>query len=505
MLQIADRIRETSTTTGTGPLTLAGAAAGYAAFSSACVVGDTCYYGLQAVDGSGNPTGAWEVGIGTYSAANTLTRTTILASSNAGAAVNLAAGTIQVWVDYPARAVRTSVGTPKGGALNNFKPSNTLNLQAIMARGASPLSKSRGRIVMIGDSYLAGYAAANADSMNNGRKNSATTQLATMLANRGFRAAANWTAGDAFVNGSTGGATAPLTAYDPRVTFTSATLLNGFNSLGGLMINIATGGTMTFTPVDPVTGAAVVFDTVELIVASSVANGGTFTVKGFTGATLKTTSATQTNNDINGPKKITVTVDPTCNKLTITSVTNACFVQAVGVRMSTALGIELINASASGQTVETLATPTTTNVDDPNTWNNLKASGVLMDTATPNCTVINGWFNDEFGAVGLAGTQANLDTLIKFYKTKGDVVFLGYAPLVVAAMSMPQATFVQWQSAMFQTCLANDIPYIDPPAAFPVADTMNTFGYYGDAGLHLGSDGQAVVARLMLQAFDSVM
>src|ERR1700750_1363032 len=202
MLQIADRIRETTTTTGTGALTLAGAAAGYAAFSSACAVGDTCYYGLQAVDGSGNPTGAWEVGIGTYSATNQLTRTTILASSNAGAAVNLAAGTTQVWLDYPARAVRTSVGTPKGAALNNFKESNTLNLQAIMARAASPLSKSRGRIVMVGDSYLAGYASGNVDSMVNGRKNNATTQLATMLANRGFRSPANGTVGDALGSGS---------------------------------------------------------------------------------------------------------------------------------------------------------------------------------------------------------------------------------------------------------------------------------------------------------------
>jgi hypothetical protein len=503
-LQIADRVRETTTTTGTGALTLAGAATGFAAFSSVCAVGDTCYYALQAVDGSGNPTGAWEVGIGTYSATNTLTRTTVLASSNAGAAVSLAAGTKQIWLDYPTRALKTSVPTPKGSALNNFKPSNTLTLQAIMARGASPISKARGRIVMVGDSYLAGYAAGNGDNMINGRKNNATTQVATMLANRGFRSNANWTVGDAWVSGSGGGATAPLVTYDPRLAFNNASMLGGFNSLGGNMINIATGGTMTFTPVDPVTGAAVTFDTVELIVASSVANGGTFSVKGFNGATLVTTSATQTNNDINGPKKITITVGATCNKVVVTAITNACFVQAIGVRMSTALGVEFINASASGQTVETLATPTTTNIDDPNTWNNLKSSGVLLDTNALNCTVLNGWFNDEGGST-IAATQANLNTLIQFYKTKGDVLYIGYAPLVVAAMGMSQATYVQWQSAMFATCLANDIPYIDPPAAFPVADTMNTFGYYGDSGLHLGSDGQAVIARLMLQAFDSVM
>lgn len=99
--QIADRIKETTTTTGTGAMTLAGAMTGFRAFAAVCAVGDKCYYALQAVDGSGNPTGAWETGVGTYSATNTLTRTTILASSAAGAAISLT-GTTQVWGDVPA-------------------------------------------------------------------------------------------------------------------------------------------------------------------------------------------------------------------------------------------------------------------------------------------------------------------------------------------------------------------------------------------------------------------
>lgn len=104
-LQIQDRVKETSVTTGTGALTLAGAMTGFRAFSSVCTVADTCYYGLQQVDANGVPTGAWEVGLGTYSAASVLTRTTILASSNAGAAVSLAAGTTQVWIDLPAAQI----------------------------------------------------------------------------------------------------------------------------------------------------------------------------------------------------------------------------------------------------------------------------------------------------------------------------------------------------------------------------------------------------------------
>lgn len=99
---IKDRVKETTTTTGTGALTLAGAMTGFRAFSAVCSTNDTLCYALQAVDGNGAPTGDWEVGVGTYSGANTLTRGTVFASSNAGAAVNLASGTKQVWIDLPA-------------------------------------------------------------------------------------------------------------------------------------------------------------------------------------------------------------------------------------------------------------------------------------------------------------------------------------------------------------------------------------------------------------------
>ncbi|WP_176096393.1 hypothetical protein [Burkholderia cepacia] len=101
--QLQDRVQETTTTTGTGALTLAGAMTGFRSFSSVCANADTFYYGLQAVTGAGTPSGNWEIGIGTYNASgNTLSRTTVLASSNGGSVVNLAAGTTQVWIDLPA-------------------------------------------------------------------------------------------------------------------------------------------------------------------------------------------------------------------------------------------------------------------------------------------------------------------------------------------------------------------------------------------------------------------
>lgn len=77
----ADRIAESTTTTGTGAITLGGALTGFKPFSSICSVGDTVFYSIWSVDGSGNPSGPWETGLGTYSATSTLTRTTPISGS----------------------------------------------------------------------------------------------------------------------------------------------------------------------------------------------------------------------------------------------------------------------------------------------------------------------------------------------------------------------------------------------------------------------------------------
>lgn len=90
-----DRVQETTTTSGTGTYTLAGAVTGFQSFAA---VGDTntCYYAVtDGVD--------WEVGLGTYaSSGTTLARTAILASSNGGSAVSWSGATKNIWVDSPA-------------------------------------------------------------------------------------------------------------------------------------------------------------------------------------------------------------------------------------------------------------------------------------------------------------------------------------------------------------------------------------------------------------------
>ena len=121
-LNIGDRIQETSTSIGTGTITLAGAVTGYQSFAG---IGDanTTYYTIADQAGAN-----WEVGIGTYYLANTaLARTTILSSSNANAAVVFTSGTKSVFVTYPAEKaiyLNASNATTISGQLNLTNASN---------------------------------------------------------------------------------------------------------------------------------------------------------------------------------------------------------------------------------------------------------------------------------------------------------------------------------------------------------------------------------------------
>lgn len=101
---IADRVRETTTTTGTGNLTLDGAVSKFRTFASVLSSSDTTYYSIVEQTGT-----AWEVGIGTFTSPATLARTTILSSSSGGSAVNFGAGTKDVFITLPAPRTVTSV------------------------------------------------------------------------------------------------------------------------------------------------------------------------------------------------------------------------------------------------------------------------------------------------------------------------------------------------------------------------------------------------------------
>jgi len=96
-LVVKDRVKDTTTTTGTGTITLANSPPnGYQAFSS-LGDGSTTYYAIEDADKTD-----WEVGIGTYTlSGHTLARTTVLASTNSNNAISLSSGEHTVFCDYP--------------------------------------------------------------------------------------------------------------------------------------------------------------------------------------------------------------------------------------------------------------------------------------------------------------------------------------------------------------------------------------------------------------------
>lgn len=150
-LVFKDRVKVTSTTAGTGTFTLGSAVTGFQSFS---VIGNgnTTYYTIT--DESGN----WEVGIGTYtSSGTTLSRDTILESSNSGSVVDFPSGTKTVFVTYPAEKsvgldasdeLTTVVSIAKGGtgqtsaanAINALLPTQTGNDGKFLKTNGSAVS-----------------------------------------------------------------------------------------------------------------------------------------------------------------------------------------------------------------------------------------------------------------------------------------------------------------------------------------------------------------------------
>jgi hypothetical protein len=149
-LVLADRVKETTSTTGTGTITLLGASTGFQSFA-AVGNGNVTYYTI-----AGQGTNEWEVGIGTYtSSGTTLSRTTVLASSNSGSLVNFSAGTKDVFVTYPAgkavygdatdTAYEAQLAASNGLLMNNMTIATTYSIPSgYSANSTGPVTINSG-------------------------------------------------------------------------------------------------------------------------------------------------------------------------------------------------------------------------------------------------------------------------------------------------------------------------------------------------------------------------
>lgn len=135
-LQLKDRVLETASAPGTGTVTLLGASLGYQSFNTALTSGSTTYYTIADLGGSN-----WEVGVGTFTSPNQLARNTILASSNAGSAVNFNTGTQNVFITYPAeKSVNLDASgnctLPARLTINNVTLASSANTSNLVVGGA---------------------------------------------------------------------------------------------------------------------------------------------------------------------------------------------------------------------------------------------------------------------------------------------------------------------------------------------------------------------------------
>jgi len=122
---IADRVRETTTTTGTGTITLGGAVTNFETFTANLSNSDTTYYAI--VD---NTNGAFEVGLGTFTASGTTLARSVIASSNSNNLVDFGAGTKDVFITVPASKIVVEDGS------NNVAIGGTVTATAFSGSGA---------------------------------------------------------------------------------------------------------------------------------------------------------------------------------------------------------------------------------------------------------------------------------------------------------------------------------------------------------------------------------
>lgn len=355
-LVLADRVKETSTTAGTGTLTLSGASAGFQSFA-AVGNGNTTYYAI-----SDAATGQWEVGIGTYtSSGTTLSRDTVLSSSASGALVTFGAGSKDVFVTYPSE---------KGvwlDAAGKFVQTTFTNLSAT------------------------GTATISTASLTSGTIATAPTGIAD-IANKAYVDLMSSTAISVH---------APVKYESPNTTGNlTATYVNG-------------GTTPTWTDIttntDVVTGSAHGLSVNDVIVFGSTTNGITAGTPYFVFSTPTATSISLSLN-YNGAQ-ITTLVNGT--GLTITSLanpgigatlTNAGTKAALvvdGVTVSTTDRVLIYNQTNAFEngvyTVTTVGTP------DPGGTNWVLTRATDSDTYAPNSTVSLGQGDYFFVQAGNTG------------------------------------------------------------------------------------------------------
>jgi len=291
-LVVNDRVKETSTTTGTGTFDLAGAVSGFESFVTGIGNSNTTYYAIV------NENGEFEVGLGTVTdaATDTLSRDTIISSSNSDSAVNFGAGTKNVFCTLPAsKAVildsSGNIVANNGSNLTNLNATNLASGTVDNARLPSPISdkviNASRPLTIKGDG-----ASADGQLILNCSQNSHGVKITSPA----HSANATWewilpvndgTAGQVLT--TDGNAQAQLSWTTPEVgditSVVAGSGLTGGGTTGDVTLNVGAGALID------VTADAIDVDLSELTTSTSDADGDFFAVVDAANAQKKLTKA----------------------------------------------------------------------------------------------------------------------------------------------------------------------------------------------------------------------
>ena len=336
-LVLADRVRVRSQSSGTGTLTLTTTVEGYQSFS-AIGDGNETYYGI--VDNAGN----WEIGRGTYTASGTtLSRDTVVSSSNAGAKVNFPAGSKTVFCTFPSSLAQTNIDSGSN-ILTRVTVDTTNSTQYLMFAGqtsgdvASKVNSSIRVNPSTGALYstllygnLVGDVTGNVTGNISGSSASTTGNAATATALQTART----------INGVSFNGTANITVTADANTLSGSTLKSTVTASSltsvGTLTGLTVSGTTQFQNGISVTGGNI---------------SGELSGNAATASTLKTTR-TINGVDFNGSANITIGID--ANNITGTTLNSAVVSSSL-----TSLGT-LTGLNVSGSPVITLPNSTSSN------------------------------------------------------------------------------------------------------------------------------------------------
>lgn len=441
---VKDRVQETSTTTGTGTFTLLGAVSGFQTFSSAIGNTNTTYYTIQ--------NGAeWEVGIGTVGA-GTLSRDTILESSNAGSAVNFSAGTKQVFCTYPAEK---SVDLDTAQTLTNKTISGSSNTLSNI--GNSSLTNSsitiNGTPVSLGGSTSVGTVTSVSGTAPIASSGGNTPSISISQSNTttdGYLSSTDW---NTFNNKQSA-----LVSGTNIKTVNSNSLLGSGNVSVGTVTSVGvTAGTGISVSGSPITGSGSITvtntapdQTVALTAGSNVTITGTypnFTIAASSGGSAATPTTLGTVYGRTDTSSLQNTALGENAGGALTTGTLNCFIGRQAGRLITNASSNTIyghNALGNTSANTSYNTGVGTNVFSSASMSSLSGYNTAVG-ALSSSSIVNGNYNTTIGYSSGSSIANGVNNVVIGANAGGANLTNGEYNIVIGAEAVPSSTSASYE------------------------------------------------------------